>query len=141
MSSTGVARLVDFGLAHRSRAEMDAHHRDGAKTIIGTRGYMAPEQVLHPDRVTFRADIYALGATLYEAAMGVPLRPRDKYGESGKNSVLRDTTEAIRRSPPSLRRLLGWMLATKPEGRPSSYRALIAELEATLRQSPDGRAE
>src|SRR5439155_24770571 len=80
MSNRGAARLVDFGLAHRNFVDLDSQRADTSKTVIGTRGYMAPEQALNPDRVTFRADVYALGATLYEAAMGTPLRPRDRYG-------------------------------------------------------------
>ena len=63
--------LVDFALA-TSLAEIRpefTHHAE----IVGTLAYLAPEQTGRTGRpVDQRADLYALGATLYELATGEP---------------------------------------------------------------------
>jgi serine/threonine protein kinase len=66
------AKLADFGLA-RSVQLPDSITREW--DAVGTPEYMSPEQVLRPDRLDERADIYGLGATLYEALTGeIPFR-------------------------------------------------------------------
>ncbi|MBC7237131.1 MAG: protein kinase, partial [Chloroflexi bacterium] len=66
-TADGSAKLADFGLAHLSDAS--AMTRTG--TIMGTVFYLAPEQCLgHP--IDARADLYALGAVLYEMLVGQP---------------------------------------------------------------------
>ncbi|MEM7204700.1 MAG: serine/threonine-protein kinase [Planctomycetota bacterium] len=65
----GVPHLLDFGLARAE--EQTAVTREGA--ALGTLPYMAPE-LLRQDGATAdaRSDVYGLGATLYEALVGVP---------------------------------------------------------------------
>jgi serine/threonine protein kinase len=63
-----VAKVIDFGVAKL---------RDGAElseegTLIGTLGYMAPEQLTDQKELDARADIYALGVILYQALAGRP---------------------------------------------------------------------
>ncbi|WP_432828536.1 AAA family ATPase [Dactylosporangium sp. CA-092794] len=71
VSSNGAPCLVDFALA-TSFAEIRpefTHHTE----IVGTLAYLAPEQTGRTGRsVDQRADLYALGATLYELATGAP---------------------------------------------------------------------
>jgi len=71
LSAGGVPCLVDFALA-TSFAEIRpefTHHTQ----ILGTLAYLAPEQTGRTGRPTDqRADLYALGATLYELATGRP---------------------------------------------------------------------
>jgi serine/threonine protein kinase len=112
LDPSGAARIIDLGLAHRSDGGVG---RPSAQSIIGTRGYMAPEQVRNPAAVDFRADIYSLGVTLSEAATGQrPPGPRVASGRLGD--------------------LLRSMLAADPVHRPQSYAALIA----SLRRARDG---
>jgi serine/threonine-protein kinase len=60
-------RVADFGLA---RALAEAAMTEPSGATVGTARYAAPEQALgHP--VDGRADVYALGLTLYEAVTGV----------------------------------------------------------------------
>ncbi len=60
------AKLLDFGLArHPSQALTEP----GA--LVGSIGYMAPEQVDSPSRVDGRADVFSLGASLFLALTGV----------------------------------------------------------------------
>jgi WD40 repeat protein len=66
---TGRARLTDFGLV-RIKERPDGTTREGV--VAGTPEYVSPEQLLQPDRVDERADVYGLGMTLYEALTGGP---------------------------------------------------------------------
>lgn len=61
--------LADFGLA---RLGCDDQHLTLTGEIIGTPPYMAPEQIRDPRTIDARADIYALGATLYHLLVGRP---------------------------------------------------------------------
>jgi WD40 repeat protein/serine/threonine protein kinase/Flp pilus assembly protein TadD len=68
--SDDVLKVTDFGLAKQLDAD-DGQTRTGA--VMGTPSYMAPEQAFGKSRhVGPAADIYALGAMLYEMATGRP---------------------------------------------------------------------
>jgi serine/threonine-protein kinase len=70
LASDGAPKISDFGLARQfgTRADVTV-----GEARIGTPCYMAPEQVLgKPGTVGPAADIYALGATLYELLAGRP---------------------------------------------------------------------
>ncbi len=71
LSAAGAPCLVGFGLA-TSLAEIRPEFMHHAE-IVGTLAYVAPEQTGRTGRsVDQRADLYALGATLYELATGAP---------------------------------------------------------------------
>src|SRR5207245_7065166 len=61
--------VTDFGLAKRVEGEPGVT-QTGA--IVGTPGYMAPEQAASHKALTVAADVYGLGAILYEALTGRP---------------------------------------------------------------------
>ena len=90
ISSDGAPCLVSFGLA-TSLAEIRpafTHHSQ----IVGTLAYLAPEQTGRTGRpVDQRADLYALGATLYELATGEP--------PFGSHDPLRLTHDHLARVP------------------------------------------
>jgi eukaryotic-like serine/threonine-protein kinase len=60
-------KLVDFGAA-----QLDDSHPAKSGLVIGTLAYMSPEQ-LRAEPVDARTDLYAVAATLYEAATGTRL--------------------------------------------------------------------
>ena len=64
VDADGNARIMDFGVAHLASSEMT---RTGV--VIGTPSYMAPEQILG-GRVGPEADIFSVGAVLYEMLTG-----------------------------------------------------------------------
>src|SRR5262245_55648208 len=61
-------KVTDFGLAKR----LDAAGRTGSGTVLGTPSYMAPEQASGSKDIGPVADVYALGAILYECLTGRP---------------------------------------------------------------------
>ncbi|WP_437318273.1 AAA family ATPase [Sorangium sp. So ce385] len=71
-------RLIDFGLAARRAAAGDAAEADGA--AVGTLAYVAPEQTGRMKRAPdARADLYALGCTLYQMLTGkLPFEQTDE---------------------------------------------------------------
>lgn len=62
----GGAYLADFGLAKIVAGDLESSH----DFIAGTAAYMAPEQVMAEREVDGRADIYAMGVTLFEMLTG-----------------------------------------------------------------------
>src|SRR5262249_59489774 len=70
LTADGVPKIVDFGLAKHLDAD-GQHTTSGA--ILGTPSYMAPEQATGKKKgVGPAADIYALGAILFELVTGRP---------------------------------------------------------------------
>jgi hypothetical protein len=131
-----VAKLVDFGVAAAEDVKLT---RTGA--IIGTPAYMAPEQARGDVEVDARADLYALGATLFEMLTGRP----PHVGPTPVAILARLVTtppprllDVLPVAPPALDRLMGELLATYPGDRPASaaevaerLRAIARDLEST----------
>lgn len=78
VTEEGLFKLVDFGLAKDyvklGSGNQTASVLTRAGSIVGTMGYMSPEQ-LRGDALDERSDIFAVGAVLYEAATGEPAFP------------------------------------------------------------------
>ncbi len=66
----GRVRIADFGLAKILGREPKDLRLTGARDVVGTPNYMAPEQVEKPQQVDHRADIYSLGVVFYEMLTG-----------------------------------------------------------------------
>jgi len=64
LTPAGVAKLADMGLA-RQAGDVEAAMAEAGKAF-GTPYYIAPEQIRGDPNIDFRADIYSLGATLYQ---------------------------------------------------------------------------
>lgn len=106
----GQVTLVDFG------GVRDAVREDGGSTVIGTFGYMAPEQ-LHGE-ATPATDIYSLGATVVALAGGVE---PEKVPRRGLRMDLQSHLEG---RDPALVATLEAMTDPDPEQRPRSARAV-----------------
>ncbi len=73
LTTEGVAKLADLGLAREMADPQRTELEKGL--VLGTPYYIAPEQIQGDDGVDVRADIYALGATLYHMVTGQPPFP------------------------------------------------------------------
>jgi serine/threonine-protein kinase len=132
----GLARIVEEGSDGAAIGE-DVSSLDGetqAGALLGTPGYMAPEQIEMAHAAGPAADVYSLGAILFEVLAGEPLHPR---GQGALTSTLREVTggPAARRPdravPPELDELCTSALKTSPKWRPS-VKELAADLQAYL---------
>lgn len=77
ITPNGHAKILDMGLALAVGEELPADKTivGGQGYVVGTMDYIAPEQVDDPTGVDARADIYALGCSLYFALTGQPPFP------------------------------------------------------------------
>jgi serine/threonine protein kinase len=70
LDKRGRVKITDFGIAKILGVPPGNVSLTGAKDIIGTPHYMAPEQIEHPSLVDHRADIFSLGVVFYEMLTG-----------------------------------------------------------------------
>lgn len=70
VSSTGVVKLLDFGIAKNTDKDSAEYTQTGTMQNMGTPMYMSPEQVKSTKDVTGQSDIYSLGVVLWQMVMG-----------------------------------------------------------------------
>lgn len=131
----GTPKVVDFGLAKRLDSDPGPTHT-GA--LIGTPGYMAPEQAAGQP-VGCPADIYALGATLYECLTGRPPFQGATPLETLEQARDRDppTPDRLRPGiPRDLRTICMKCLEKEPRRRYESASGLADDLDRFLRGRP-----
>ncbi len=122
-------KILDFGIAHRGgRTQLTQ-----TGMMLGTPGYMAPEQVRNSGLIDARADVFALGCVLFECLTGVPAFEGDNtarilgkllFGAAPRVSELWPGV------PEDLDALVAAMLAKEPALRPSDGANLAAALGA-----------
>ncbi len=147
LTADGQIKVTDFGLAKQLDGEA-AQTQTGA--VVGTPSYMAPEQAAgQSKRVGPAADVYALGAILYECLTGRPPFRAETALETARQ-VLADEPVAPRRLQPKVPRDLETIclkcLAKEPEKRYASALALAEDLRRfqnhePIRARPAGPAE
>ena len=128
----GVLKVLDFGLAAGAPDEVI----DGpvAQTsMAGTPLYMAPEQA-HGSPVDFRADIYALGATLYHLVSGKPPFEAASMAELASLHETAARPAVPRGANPrttiiAIDALIARMMAPLPQARFASYDELLRAIE------------
>jgi len=140
----GEVKIADFGIAHDAKAR--SLTRSGVS--LGTPAYMPPEQ-LRGEKVDPRADLFALGALLYELRAGRTPFAIDGAGagEEGPSLLQRMEREAfapLRRAAPGTPRALAAIvrrcLRAKPRQRLGSATELCRRLESFLGASPPAAA-
>jgi hypothetical protein len=70
LDKKGRVKITDFGIAKILGLTVEKEPLTGARDVMGTPHYMAPEQVEKPRTVDHRADIYSLGVVFYEMLTG-----------------------------------------------------------------------
>lgn len=135
VTSQGLAKVLDFGLAKRSAEEIFEGPTRSLATpeqafgVSGTVPYMAPE-ILRGDAPDHRSDLWALGVVLYEAASGrLPFVGRTAFEISA--AIMRETPTALGPPvPPGLWAIIQRCLAKEPAQRYQRASEVQAALEA-----------
>ena len=128
--SDDTVKIADFGVARL----LNATQLTQAGTVLGTAAYLAPEQALG-EQVTGAADVYSLGAVLYELLGG---RPPYVF------ETLAELTVKQREGPPppiagvapDLQAVVFRCLRPEPAERPASPAALARELAQASPEPP-----
>jgi len=158
-----VPKVIDFGIAKAMSSEADGFASvvfTAQGLLIGTPHYMAPEHSqLGSDEVDVRADVFSLGAILYELLTGrtpldfgpgKPLSAHQVMRRLCEEEPLRPSTIILRSSAAkapqerviarALREELDWVvlkaLEKQPDNRYPSVTALSDDLQAYLRNAP-----
>lgn len=131
-------KVLDFGIARIGNLPPVTH----AGTVLGTPGYMAPEQVKSSSSIDVRADIFTLGCVLFECLTAKPAFAGAHF-MAALAKILFEEAPRVRdlrpETPASLDALVAQMLAKHPSARPRDASAVVAALDA-LRASLDTAA-
>jgi serine/threonine protein kinase/tetratricopeptide (TPR) repeat protein len=124
-------KVLDFGIARLSQAA----RLTGNGMMLGTPGYMAPEQARGAASVDARADVFSLGCVLFKCLTGRPPFMSEDV-RTVLAQVLFDPAPPVSslrpEVTPALDALVARMLSKKPADRPADGAAVAAELEALL---------
>jgi serine/threonine protein kinase len=125
----GVLKITDFGIARA----LESTRLTQVGTVLGTAAYLAPEQAAG-EEVTAAADIYSLGAVLYELLTGRPPFELESLADlavkqsGGAITPVRELEPSV---PEALEAAVMHSLAREPQFRPASAAAFAQELGVT----------
>lgn len=137
---SGRAVLLDFGVARA----LDSATLTATTSVIGTPGFMAPEQVEPGGQPAAQTDVYQLAATAYAMLAGHP--PFEGDATRAIYAIVHgappDLAAARPDVPPAVGAAIAHGLAKDPAQRPPGPRAFATELEAAVssRAAPPARA-
>lgn len=149
LTNEGVAKILDMGLS-KSISDAEASFNTQNGLAVGTPHYMSPEQVRGDKDIDGRADIYSLGATLYQLVTG-----QTPYKGSTPNIVMTmhinekpaDPRDIRAEIPDNVVLLIQRMMAKSVKDRYQDCKELIADLrrvidgEAPAHKTPDDDVE
>jgi tetratricopeptide (TPR) repeat protein/archaellum biogenesis ATPase FlaH len=128
LGEDGTAKIVDFGLA----VAVDLSRLTQSGMMVGTVSYMPPEQAMG-GQVSEKADLYSLGAMLYEMVTGrPPFVGDDSVSIIGQHINTPPVSPTWHRADlsPSLETLILQLLEKDPDKRPTSAADVLQALES-----------
>jgi serine/threonine protein kinase len=131
VDAAGTAKLADLGVAKL----LDAGSLTTIGAMIGTPHYIAPEQAIALDQVDIRADLYALGVTLFRLVTGKFPFAGDEFMElvtRHVNEDLPDPRQFVAGVTEDTARLIATLAARDPADRYPSARAAAEDLARVL---------
>ncbi len=140
ISKDGFVKILDFGLAKLTNVATDdqtnlptaAPQATDAGTVMGTVGYMSPEQAAGRN-VDYRSDQFSLGTILYEMATGKRPFQRETAAQT-MTAIIQEDPEPIAsvnpKVPPPLRWIVDRCLGKEPDARYASTTDLARELKS-----------
>ncbi len=131
LRSDGTLKVADFGIARGGVGSTLTH----AGTLLGTAAFMAPE-VVRGEQATVTADLYSLGAVLYELLTGTPVRRVDTLADLLDEQDIPRPAELTSDVPPELERAIMHCLEPEPSRRPQTAASLAAELDGAAAEAP-----
>ena len=146
VTGDGRVKILDFGLAQSAplstpnEGDQTTTQRvlTGAGTVLGTVGYMAPEQI-RGQAADQRSDLFALGCVLFEMCTGTRAFKGETAADTMSNVLSSDPPELTvsgQSAPPMLERIVRRCLEKQPSERFQSARDLAFALDAL--SSPSG---
>ena len=133
-------KVLDFGVARLLHA---SHPSTRSGVMVGTPGYMAPEQARGMKEIDARADIFSLGCVLFECLAGRPVFIGDNIAAL-LAKILLETPPTLGEVgievPPQLEDLLARMLSKHATARPANGATLLRELDQ-IKGLADGPAQ
>ncbi|HKD20056.1 MAG TPA: protein kinase [Thermoanaerobaculia bacterium] len=144
LTRDGLVKILDFGLARQTKGSTsggsDPQSLTASGTVVGTPGYMAPEQI-RGKAIDHRVDLFALGAILYEMLTGGRAFHRDSPVETMMSVLQDDPSHALGRGiPPELAGIVAHSLEKSPEDRFQSARDFAFALQASDREGSGPRS-
>jgi serine/threonine-protein kinase len=137
ITSDGVAKIVDFGLAKLSGRTLLTK----AGSTLGTAAYMSPEQA-HGESVDQRTDIWSMGVVLYEMLTG--RNPfAGEYEEAVTYRILNEDPEFVTKLRPDvparLDHIIERAIAKDPARRYQNVAEICTDLQAVSAERAEGR--
>lgn len=134
----GVLKVSDLGLA-RLRHEFDlVEAEEKAASVVGTADYMAPEQARNSNTIDGRADLYALGCTLYFMMTGSPPYTGGSLAERLAQQQMDPTPDLLAArpdTPPDLVAIYERLMEKQPADRFQTASDLLVAIDRFLAEN------